>query len=93
MHPSLPLLGGDPRNGLLTAVIGCELMRRSFDFSAVDRPTILEIWTPTCVECRAMKPDVDEMAETFSDRVDLKMVSAAEDPETVRGWAYERLPL
>jgi thioredoxin 1 len=66
-------------------------MTRSLDLSA-DRPTILEIWTPTCVACRAMQPDLDVVAKTFSDRVDLKMINAAEESAKVRELGVRATP-
>lgn len=59
---------------------------------AISRPTILEIWSPTCTECKAMQPDLDEVAELFSDRVDLQMVSATDELETVRGLGVRATP-
>ena len=56
------------------------------------RPTILEIWAPTCAECKAMQPDLDEVAESWSDRVDLKSVNAASELETARRWSVKATP-
>lgn len=67
-------------------------MTRSFDLAAMRRPTILEIWAPTCTECKAMQSDLDDVAESWSDRVDLKMVNAAEESETVRGLGVRATP-
>lgn len=67
-------------------------MKQHLDLAAIDRPTILEFWAPTCVECRAMQSDLDEVAETFSDRVALKMVNAAEESEPVRRLGVRATP-
>lgn len=57
---------------------------RSFDLGSIRRPTIVEIWAPGCSQCKAMRADVDEVAEWFSEQVDLKMVNAVEEPDVIR---------
>ena len=47
-------------------------------------PTIVEVWAPSCVECRAMQPHLDATAAQFSDTVDLVRVNAAANPDVVR---------
>lgn len=47
-------------------------------------PTILELWAPSCAECRAMQPHLDAAAADFSDTVDLVRVNAAANPDVVR---------
>ena len=44
------------------------------------RPTLVEVVTPYCGECRAMKPDLDVVAAEFDD-VDLVVVDATKEPE------------
>ncbi len=46
------------------------------------RPTLVEVVTPHCVECRAMKPDLDAVAIEYGG-VDLVILDAAADPESV----------
>lgn len=67
-------------------------MNQGLDLAAVDRPTILEIWEPTCLECRAMQSDLDEVAEEFAARVDLTTISATEELETVRRLGVKGTP-
>lgn len=47
-------------------------------------PTIVELWAPSCAECRAMQPHLDAAAADFSDTVDLVRVNAADNPDVVR---------
>lgn len=54
------------------------------DVAALDRPTIVEVWAPSCVACRAMQPDLDATAAEFFGRADLVRVNAAEEMDTVR---------
>ena len=37
----------------------------SVEVAEIIAPTILEFWAPACVECRAMKRDLEEVAATF----------------------------
>ncbi len=48
--------------------------------STYTKPTLVEVVTPRCVECRAMKPDLDAVAGEF-DSVDLVVLDATEHPE------------
>lgn len=55
-------------------------------------PTVLEIWSPVCVECRAMQPDLDSVAADYSDRVDLEIVNAFDELETTRRLGVKGTP-
>ncbi len=48
--------------------------------STFTKPTLVEIVTPHCVECRAMKSDLDAVAGDF-DAVDLVVIDATEQPD------------
>lgn len=67
-------------------------MTREIDLDAISEPTILEIWAPTCAECKAMQPDLDDTAQAFSDRVDVMMINAADELETVKGLGVRATP-
>ena len=43
-------------------------------------PTVVEVWAPSCHECRAMQPDIHATAADFSGKVDFVAVNAADDP-------------
>ena len=45
------------------------------------QPSLIEVMAPRCVECRAMQPDLDAVAEEYQARVDLVVINAAEEPE------------
>ncbi|HZD23011.1 MAG TPA: thioredoxin domain-containing protein [Acidimicrobiia bacterium] len=53
------------------------------DLAAVHSPNIVAVWAPACVECQAMQPVVQAVAE-FSGRVQMLMVNAAEEIKTAR---------
>lgn len=67
-------------------------MARPMDLDAISEPTILEIWAPTCAECKAMQPVFDDVAQEFSDRVDVRMINAADELETVKGLGVRATP-
>lgn len=45
------------------------------------QPSLIEVMGPRCVECRAMQPDLDAVAEEYQHRVDLVVINAVEEPE------------
>ena len=53
------------------------------DLATHTRPTLVEVMTPHCVECRAMQPDLDAVAVSHLDIVDLVVVDATREPERV----------
>ena len=55
-------------------------------------PTVLEIWSPKCVDCKAMQPDLDAIAHEYRDRVHLELVNANDELETVRGLGVRSTP-
>ena len=50
--------------------------------SQYTKPTIIEVMAPRCVECRAMKPDLDAVAGEH-DSVDRVVIDATKEPERV----------
>ena len=59
-------------------------MSSDLDPAAFERPTIVEVWAPSCSACRAMQADLDATAVEFSDTAGLVTVNAAVEAETVR---------
>lgn len=55
-------------------------------------PTIVEVWAPGCAECKAMQPDLDTVAETYTGSTELVMINAADDLETVRSLRVKGTP-
>ncbi len=41
-----------------------------------EQPTLIEVMAPHCVECRAMQPDLDAVANEYQDRVDFVVLDA-----------------
>jgi thiol-disulfide isomerase/thioredoxin len=48
-------------------------------FAEYTTPTVVEVMTPYCVECRAMQPDLDAVAHQYSGIVDLVLLDAAKE--------------
>lgn len=48
-------------------------------------PAVVEVWAPSCAECRAMQPDIDATAAEFTHKVSFVAVNVAEEP----GWARD----
>jgi thioredoxin-like negative regulator of GroEL len=53
------------------------------DLASYTHPTLVEVMTPHCVECRAMQPDLDTVAESHRDMVDMVVLDATKEPERV----------
>ena len=48
------------------------------------RPIIVDVWAPWCAPCRRMEPLLDELKETYADRVDVLKVNADESQPLVK---------
>ena len=53
------------------------------DLATYTRPTLIEVMTPHCVECRAMQPDLDAVAEEHRESVDLVVLDATKQRDLV----------
>lgn len=51
------------------------------DLASYTRPTLIEVMAPHCVECRAMQPDLEAVAEQHVDSVDLIVLDATREPD------------
>jgi thiol-disulfide isomerase/thioredoxin len=56
-----------------------------------DNPTIIEVWAPSCAECKAMQPSVDSIAAEYPE-VDLVMLNAAERRDDAAGLGVRGTP-
>ncbi len=64
----------------------------TLDLTTLDRPTVIEVWAPSCSVCKAMQPDLDAAAERYRGRVDLMMVNAADDVDAIRALGARGTP-
>lgn len=44
------------------------------------KPTMVMVWAPTCPDCRAMKPALEEASKAFENRVDLIWIDGSQSP-------------
>lgn len=67
-------------------------MSNPADLSAMIEPTVLEIWAPSCHQCRAMQPDLDALAMEYAETVTLRMLNASESIDDVRALGVRGTP-
>lgn len=60
--------------------------------SAPDGARIIEVWAPWCAPCRAMAPNLDELALEYEGRVTLEKVNADADPARVNELGVRVVP-
>lgn len=53
---------------------------------------ILAVVSPTCADCRAMRPDLERLGAEFADTVALRVISVAEEPEAARALGVMATP-
>lgn len=53
-------------------------------FAAQDKPTVIAFSTPSCAECRTRQaPALKQLASQFGERIEIRSLSALEQPELV----------
>lgn len=62
------------------------------DLAVYTKPTLIEVMAPHCVECRAMQPDLDAVAELHADSVDLVVLDATKEMDLVAALAVLGTP-
>jgi len=58
-------------------------MDHQSDTQVYTRPTLVEVWAPACSSCKAMEPDLQQVAQRFDGSVDLIQLNATTDREAV----------
>lgn len=61
-------------------------------FAEYTNPTVVEVMTPQCVECRAMQPDLVAVAHQHSGIVDFVVLDATEEIDRVAGLKVRGTP-
>ncbi|GGJ88802.1 thioredoxin [Lentibacillus kapialis] len=44
-----------------------------------DKPVVVDFWGPSCVPCKQLMPDVEELSEIYQDRVKVVKLNTAEN--------------
>ena len=58
-------------------------MSRESIAETFERPTVVEVWGPSCAQCSAMEPDIQATADRYCGRVDLVQLNVATQFEEV----------
>ncbi len=56
------------------------------------RPVVVDLWTPWCAPCMAVKPVLEKLAREYDSRVDLWEINADESPEVLRSLRVYGIP-
>jgi thioredoxin 1 len=71
-----------------------EISDDSFDAEVLkaDKPVLVDFWAPWCGPCRAIGPIVEEIAETFGDKVKFTKFNVDDNPVTPGQYGIRSIP-
>ncbi len=53
---------------------------------------MVDFWAPWCMPCQMLKPQIEELAETMKEKVDVKTMNVDESPQTAGAYEIRSIP-
>ena len=71
-----------------------EIEDNSFDTEVLqsDKPVLVDFWAPWCGPCKAIGPMVEELSETFGDKVKFAKCNVGNNPVTPSKYGIKAIP-
>ena len=71
-----------------------EIEDNSFDAEVLqsDKPVLVDFWAPWCGPCKAIGPVVEELSETFGDKVKFAKCNVDNNPVTPGKYGIKAIP-
>lgn len=71
-----------------------EIEDNSFDTEVLqsDKPVLVDFWAPWCGPCKAIGPVVEELSETFGDKVKFAKCNVDNNPQTPGKYGIKAIP-
>ena len=57
-----------------------------------DKPVMVDFWDPWCGPCKALSPVIEELADTFGDRVKFTKCNVDDNPVTPGNFGIRSIP-
>ena len=57
-----------------------------------DKLTLVDFWADWCGPCRNLAPILDDLAQEYGGKVEIKKIHADENPESIQKYAIRALP-